>query len=149
MPKALLRLALFASTIGTAACDEKLATLAGPTPNLEPTFASIQRDIFETTDSSGRTACVTCHTSTGRNPAGGMNLNHDVAYDQLVNVPSRNKPAATRIIPFNPDGSYIVQKLEGQPGIVGQRMPITGPPYLTDGQMLIIRRWIANGAPRG
>ena len=84
MQKVLLRLVLFASTMGIAACDEKLATLAGPTPSLEPTFASIQRDIFETTDSAGRTACVNCHTSTGRNPSGGMNLNHDVAYDQLV-----------------------------------------------------------------
>jgi hypothetical protein len=27
-------------------------------------------------------------------------------------------------------------------------MPFTGPPYLTDGQILIIRRWIALGAPR-
>ena len=41
-----------------SACDEKLSSLAGPTPNLEPTFASIQRDIFEATDSSGRSACV-------------------------------------------------------------------------------------------
>ena len=148
MQKISLRLVLFASTIGIAACDEKLATLAGPTPNLEPTFTSIQRDIFETTDSSGRTACVNCHTSTGRNPSGGLNLNHDVAYDQLVNAPSRGKPTATRIIPFNPDDSYFVHKLEGQSDIVGRRMPITGPPYLTDGQILIIRRWIAIGAPR-
>jgi hypothetical protein len=149
MQKVLLRLALFASTIGIAACDEKLATLAGPTPNLEPTFTSIQRDIFEATDSSGRTACVTCHTSTGRNPSGGLNLNHDVAYDQLVNVASRGKPTATRIIPFNPDDSYIIHNLEGQSDIVGRRMPNNGPPYLTDGQILIIRRWIAIGAPKG
>ena len=65
---------LFASIVGCLACDENLATFAGPTPNLAPTFSSIQRDIFETTDSAGRTACVTCHTSTGRNPSGGMDL---------------------------------------------------------------------------
>ena len=29
------------------ACDESLSKLAGPSPNLEPTFASIQSDILE------------------------------------------------------------------------------------------------------
>ena len=129
-----------------AACDEKLSTLAGPTPNLEPTFASVQREIFEAVDSAGRAACVTCHTSTGRNPSGGLNLNHDVAYDQLVNVAARAKAGAIRVIPGDADNSYMVQKLEGRPGIVGERMPRTGGPYLTEGQMTIIKRWIATGA---
>ena len=131
-----------------AACDEKLSKLAGPTPGLEPTFASIQQDIFETTDSAGRQACTVCHTSTGRNPAGGMNVNHDVAYDQLVNAPVRGKAGAIRVIPGDPDNSYLIQKLEGRADIVGRRMPFNGPPFLTDGQILIIRRWIAIGAPR-
>ena len=34
------------------------------------------------------------------------------------------------------------------PDIVGQQMPRTGGPFLTDGQVLIIKRWIAIGAPR-
>jgi hypothetical protein len=38
---------------GTAACDEALSSLTGPTPNLEPTLSSIQREIFDTTDSWG------------------------------------------------------------------------------------------------
>lgn len=130
------------------ACDESLSQLAGPTPNLEPTFTSIQREIFETTDAAGRAACTNCHTTAGRNPAGGLNLTHDVAYDQLVNVPSRGKPGAVRVIPGNVDGSYLIHKLEGASDIVGRRMPFNGPPYLTDGQITIIKRWIANGAPR-
>jgi hypothetical protein len=133
--------------LALAACDEKLSTLAGPTPNLEPTFASVQTNVFEATDSAGRPACTNCHTSTGRNPSGGMNLNHDVAYDQLVNVPSSRKPGAIRVIPGDPDNSYIIHKIEGASDIVGVRMPQRGP-YLTAGQILIIRRWIAIGAPR-
>ena len=129
-------------------CDEKLSSLAGPTPSLEPTFASIQHDIFEATDSAGRSACTQCHTNVGRNPSGGMNLVHDLAYDQIVNVASARKPGATRIIPGDPDNSYLIQKLEGKAGIVGNRMPNNGPPYLTDGQILILRRWVAIGAPR-
>jgi hypothetical protein len=148
MSTRVLRLALLAAACTALACDEKLSSLAGPTPNLEPTFVSIQRDVFEATDSAGRTACTNCHTSTGRNPAGGLNLNHDTAYDQIVNVPARAKPTAMRVVPGDPDNSYLFLKLTGGPGITGNRMPNNGPPYLTDGQILIVRRWIANGAPR-
>jgi hypothetical protein len=142
IPVVLVALGLF------TACDERLSKIAGPSPNLEPTFASIQRDIFEAPDSAGRVACTNCHTSTGRNPSGGLNLNHDVAYEQLINVASRGKPSAVRIVPGNADASYLVQKLEGAPDIVGRRMPFAGAPFLTDGQILILRRWIALGAPR-
>ena len=132
--------------VGAAACDESISTLAGPTPDLEPTFASIQHNIFETTDSAGRAACVNCHTNVGRNPAGGLNLLHDVVYNQLVNVVSPEKPSLTHVKPGDPSSSYLVQKLEGTPGIVGARMPFNGPPYLTDGQIQIVRRWIELGA---
>ena len=131
-----------------AGCDQKLSTLAGPTPNLEPTFASVQSQIFESTDVAGRQACVNCHTNVGRAPAGGLNLVHGVAYDQIVNVVSPRKPGAIRVLPGDPENSYLVQKLEGRAGIVGVRMPQSGPPFLTDGQILILKRWIALGAPR-
>jgi hypothetical protein len=41
-----------------------------------------------------------------------------------------------------------VQKVEGRAGITGQRMPFNGGPYLTSGQILILRRWIELGASR-
>jgi hypothetical protein len=131
-----------------AGCDQKLSSLAGPTPDLEPTFASVQSQIFESTDVAGRQACVNCHTNVGRNPSGGLNLAHAVAYDQIVNVVSGRKPGAIRVIPGDPENSYLVQKLVGSAGIVGVRMPQSGPPFLTDGQILILKRWIALGAPR-
>jgi hypothetical protein len=133
--------------VAGVACDENLSSLVGPTPNLEPTFSSIQAEIFEKTDGAGRTACTTCHTSTLRNPSGGMNLNHDVAYAQIVNAPTRSPVGKTRVIPGDPDNSYLIQKLECCAVINGKRMPNNGPPYLTDGQILVIRRWIAIGAP--
>lgn len=140
--------ALLVLAAAAAGCDEKLSSVGGPTPNLAPTFAAIQRDIFETTDTAGRVACVTCHTSTGRNPAGGLNLNRDAAFDQLVNTPSRGKTGAIRVIPGDPENSYLVQKLLGSATIVGRRMPFNGPPYLTDGQITILKRWIETGAAR-
>jgi len=38
-------------------------------------------------------------------------------------------------------------RFEGR-DIAGLRMPRTGPPFMTDGQISVIRRWIAVGAPR-
>ena len=140
--------ALVCASVCLSACDEKLSSLGGPTPNLEPTFASIQRDVFETTDSSGRTSCVSCHTNTGRVPAGGLNLNHDAAYDQLVNAGAVERAGAKRVAPGDSANSYLYLKLIGASGIVGRRMPQNGPPYLSDGQILIIQRWIDTGAPR-
>jgi hypothetical protein len=139
---------LSVTCFGLAACDQKLSTIAGPTPDLEPTFTSVQSQIFETTDVAGRQACVNCHTNVGRNPSGGLNLAHPVAYDQIVNVPSVRKLGAIRVIPGDPENSYLVHKIEGRTGIVGLRMPFSGPPFLTDGQILILKRWIALGAQR-
>lgn len=134
--------------VGASACDEKLSTLAGPTPDLEPTFASIQANIFELTDSAGRNSCISCHTNVGRTPAGGLNLLHDVAYDQLVNVTATQNTSLKRVVPGNADASYLLHKIEGRAGIVGLKMPRNGPPFMTDGQILILRRWIELGAPR-
>ena len=140
-------LALVCASAAWSACDEKLSSVAGPTPNLEPTFASIQHDIFESTDSSGRTPCMNCHTNVGRNPSGGLNLAHDVAYAQLVNVPSSRQAGAIRVVPRDTTNTYLLLKLIGGPGITGARMPQNGPPYLTEGQISIIRRWVEIGAP--
>ena len=130
-----------------AACDEKLSSVTGPTPSLEPTFSSIQHDIFNARDLAGRQACIECHTDVGRAPSGGLVLLEGRSYDSLVNRVSSGKPGATRVIPNDPDNSYIVKKLEGAPDIAGVRMPRGSGPFLTDGQMLVIRRWIQLGAP--
>ena len=130
-----------------AGCDEKLSTITGPTPELTPTFSSIQRTIFNVTDSSGRLACVQCHTDQGRTPSGGLVMLEGRAYDALVGRASTGKPGATWVIPGDPDNSYLVRKLEGASDIAGQRMPRGNGPFLTEGQMLVIRRWISQGAP--
>jgi hypothetical protein len=75
-----------------------------------------------------------------------MSLVAAVAYANLVNVASTGKPGAIRVIPGDPTNSYLVQKLLGSPGIVGLRMPRSGPPYLTDAQISQIQAWIAAGA---
>ena len=112
-----------------------------PTPvSTAPTLSAIQTQIFDP-------GCASCHTDVGRTPSGGTNLKAGASFGALVNVPSTGKPGAIRVIPGNPNDSYLIQKLEGAPGIVGIRMPRTGPPHLSDAQVKMIRDWIAAGAP--
>lgn len=127
-----------------AACDEALSRVTGPTPNLTVSFASIQRDIFAAPDSSGRPGCVSCHSDALARFNGGLSLQSN-PYTSLVGAAAVFKRGATRVIPGDPNGSYLIQKLEGRGGIVGARMPFGGP-YLTDGQISVIRRWIELGA---
>ena len=139
--------AVLVLSISVSSCDEPLSNITGPTPMLEVKFSSIQQQIFENPDSSGRSACIQCHNANGQLFAGRLKLEHAVAYDQLVNVAARNRPGATRVIPGDPENSYLVRKLAGGPDIFGLRMPNNGPPFLTDGQISVIKRWIELGAP--
>lgn len=136
---------LIAVTLATVGCDEALSDLTGPTPDLEPTFSSIQQQIFSNGDSSGRPACTNCHNAIGSR-FNGLDLTATVSYNNLVNVASRFKPGAVRVIPSDPENSYLIHKLEGRSTIAGVRMPLNGP-YLQPGQILVIRRWIEIGAP--
>jgi len=146
MRRRLLHCALVVvTTLGSVGCDEALSDLTGPTPNLEPTFSSIQQEIFSSGDSSGRPACTNCHNAIGSR-FNGLDLSPAVSYSNLVNVPSRGKAGAVRVIPGDPENSYLIHKLEGRSTIAGVRMPLGGP-FLETGQILVIRRWIEIGAP--
>jgi hypothetical protein len=146
MRRRLLHCALVVvTTLGSVGCDEALSNLTGPTPDLEPTFSSIQQEIFSSGDSSGRPACTNCHNAIGSR-FNGLDLSPAVSYNNLVNVPSRGKAGAVRVIPGDPENSYLIHKLEGRSTIAGVRMPLGGP-FLETGQILVIRRWIEIGAP--
>lgn len=111
-----------------------------PTPPLalQPTFSSIRTQVFQVW-------CVGCHSGIGRLPDGGLGLDANVAYGELVNAPSAGKSAAVRVVPGNPTDSYLIHKLEGRADIVGGRMPLGGP-FLSQVDIDVIRTWIAQGA---
>ena len=77
---------------------------------------------------------------------GGLRLDGNAAYDALVNARSVGKSGAIRVIPGDPNGSYLVHKLEGRSDIAGSRMPFGGP-FLAETDMNVIRTWITQGAP--
>lgn len=142
-----LRALLLALCLLVTACDEGLPSIVGPTPGLQPTLSSIQREIFDSTDSSGRVLCAACHTDAeGRRPSGGLSLRGETAYANLVGVVSTGKPGAFRVVAGDPENSYLVHKIEGRTDIVGVRMPRGSGPFLTQGQIQVIKRWIELGA---
>lgn len=105
----------------------------------EPTLENIQTNIFNTS-----CAVSGCHQEP--NAPMGLDLSEGNAHDNLVNVPSEEVPDLLRVEPGAPDESYLVMKIEGAPGIVGNRMP-RGRPPLSEEQIQLIRTWIAEGAP--
>lgn len=108
-----------------------------------PTLDSIQAVVFGPT-----CATAACHTGGGAMLPGAMNLTSaQASFDDLVNMPSLQSPGAIRVIPGNPDSSYLVQKLEGT-AAVGGRMPFGSPDPLDPAVIAAIRQWIADGAMR-
>ena len=88
-------------------------------------------------------ALAGCHASPGAKA--GLNLDAASSIANLVNVPSSQQPGLQRVLPGNPDDSYLVRKLEGGPGITGARMPLSRA-SLPTAQLDLIRLWIAQGA---
>ncbi|TMA99438.1 MAG: hypothetical protein E6J57_09475, partial [Deltaproteobacteria bacterium] len=62
-------------------------------------------------------ALVSCHT--GAVPAQGQDLSPGVAYGQVVNVSSTEQPKLKRVRPGDPNNSYLVRKIQGDPRISG------------------------------
>ncbi len=67
------------------------------------------------------------------------------SWSNLVNVQSSGVPSTVRVVPGDPDNSYLIMKLEGTPGVVGLQMP-QGRDPLSGSQIQAIRDWIEAGA---
>ncbi|WP_246605124.1 hypothetical protein [Aquisediminimonas sediminicola] len=95
-----------------------------------------------------RQKCATCHLTGSE--AGQMALTPDKAWESLVNVASIEATDKKRVVPGNPDASYLVMKLEGkhlENGGSGARMPFAAPPLPLE-EVAKIREWIAKGAEK-
>jgi hypothetical protein len=105
---------------------------------LSADFQSIQDNIFTP-------ICTKCHI--GANAPEGLQLDQAHSYALLVGVPSAEVPTTLRVKPGDPTDSYIIQKLQNSPGIVGMQMPYGGP-YLPQSTIDVVAQWISNGAPQ-
>ena len=111
-----------------------------PPPGLQPTLASIQANVF-----TPNCAKSGCHTGGGA--PFGLNLDQGASWANLYMIASPQNMSLTRVIPMDPDGSFLIQKLEGT-ATVGGRMPADAPPFpfLQQSTVDVIRLWIQNGA---
>lgn len=86
--------------------------------------------------------CSPCHTS---GASGGLKLDPaDVAFASLVNhnVGAAACSGSVRVVPGEPENSYVVAKLRNAPGICGLQMP-RGRPPLPEEEIQTIEAWIA------
>jgi uncharacterized protein (TIGR03118 family) len=123
--------------VGIGAADVTVSNGAPPV-----TLSQIQASVFTP-------ICSGCHN--GSNPPGGalpgsQNLTAGNSFAALVGVASLEQPALRRVKAGDPDNSYLIQKLEGTPGISGSRMPLGGP-FLDQATIDEIKSWISSGAP--
>ena len=110
----------------------------GPPPNPSATFTRVQNEVFTV-----NCAIAGCHAALGARQ--GMNLSAGAAYGNTVRVPSVERPDLNRIEPGDPDRSYLVKKLRGDPDITGLRMPDGGS--LTSADIQLVIDWVRRGAP--
>ena len=91
--------------------------------------------------------CSSCHSGAGSiSGIANMDLRTaDSSLATLVNVTSVQDGNFLRVVPFQPDDSYLVHKLEGR-ATVGGVMPPTG--MLQAADIALIRQWITDGAER-
>jgi hypothetical protein len=103
----------------------------------EPTLPEIQANVF-----TPSCALSFCH---GGSMQANLDLREGAAYSNLVNVPSIEVPDHLRVLPYSPDESYLICKLENCSWIVGNQMPLIGGP-LDPAAIEVIRQWITLGA---
>ncbi len=128
-------LLFFAIALLTTSCEHVDPLEVGS----EATLSNIQATIF-----TPNCAVSGCHA--GANPQQGQDLSDGETFANIVGVRSREKPDLFRIDPGNPDNSYLIQKVMGDPDIVGARMPLGRAP-LTPDQIALLREWVTDGAP--
>lgn len=106
----------------------------GGDPPTEPTYANVQ-SIF-----SSSCALSGCHNS--QTQRSGVNLS---SYDGIINSVG-DQYGENVVQAGNAENSPLVDKIESDSPEHGVRMPQTGPPYLSDDQIDLIKEWINDGA---
>ena len=101
-----------------------------------PTLTEVQAQVF-----TPSCAFSSCH---GSIEAGDLNLEEGNSWAELVDVESLDAPGNILVIPGDADASYLMAKIHGDDGIIGDVMPPAGS--LTGVQLDMVRDWINAGA---
>ena len=130
---------LLVLVVGAAACGSDSPTAPTPTTpaagSLMPTLSSIQSVVFND-------SCVGHHGDHATEA--NLDLTTGQSFSNLVNVQS-TQVAFDLVEPTDAENSYLIHKLDGRAGIVGDRMPPAGP-FLSQADIDVIKQWINAGA---
>lgn len=113
--------------------------------NIQPTLSDLEAKYFAFSCIFGG-----CHEASAQE--GGLNLEAEDLHGELVNVPAADEKAGPRgklrVVPGDPDASFLVQKLEGkQARDEGNMMPDgTDEPIDPECRIKMVRQWILDGA---
>jgi hypothetical protein len=127
-----------------AGCTEKLQPPTMPAPGTAPgAMRPVIPDSVQTvfTDNCAVSGCHVAGSAFAQEI-----LDADSSYAKTVGVPASQVSSLLRIRPGDPDNSYLVMKVTGAQGILGQQMPRGLPPLAPSLQLRIIN-WVAAGAP--
>ncbi len=136
---------LAALTLAPAGCCPDVRTLDGGAAvgeagasTAQARLTVIQRTIFDR-------HCVTdCHELVSA--AANLTLTPGKSYEELVQQPSQQISSRVRVVPGDPDRSYLMIKMEGRAGMVGDAMPRLAP-RRPRAEIDLVRAWITRGAP--
>lgn len=103
-----------------------------------PPLSQIEQQIFTRSCNFS-----SCHSGSAATGSGGLSL-ESPSFAKLVNAKA-SIPGKTRVVPFDPDQSYLMEKLTKDKPTAGSRMPLASDP-LPDEEIEMIREWIAGGA---
>jgi len=103
--------------------------------------------VFDDVAPTLATACASCHEGAGAS-RGLVLADADAAYAALVGKPSVERPETFLVAGGDSARSYLVRKLLGAPGIVGDRMPPPDAAPLDAATLRRIADWIDDGASR-
>lgn len=110
----------------------------GGGPDANATFTRVQNEVF--TPSCARAGC-----HAGAAPQQDLDLSAGVSYGRLVRHPASEQSSLFRVAPGDPEASYLVRKLRGDPGISGAKMPRGGT--LDPAKVQLVIDWVRRGAP--
>lgn len=150
-----LVVALFAAVAASGCAGDGPPPVVEPTPVTTPDttpipggppYAQVQQILNLNCLSGG------CHNA--GDSAAQLVLEAGVSHGHLVNQQPQNAAARDAgwllVRPFAPDTSYLLRKLTGVSGALGNRMPLGANP-LRESDIDLVRRWIVAGAagPQG
>ncbi len=126
--------------VGSSAASVVTVANNAPAP---VTLTQLQTQIFTP-------ICSGCHNGSGSSLPGVQNLTAGNTFSNVVGVASIEQPALLRIKPNDPTNSYLIQKIQGSPGITGSRMPFgcgtVSDPCLDQATINMVISWVTQGA---